>query len=133
MKLDMVGIVVDDMKKALKFYQALGFEVLNEFGLDYIELKNEGVRISLNTKTMVAGIYGFTPETIGNRIELAFLCNSPNVVDETIANMKSLGYEIFKTPWDAAWGQRYAIIKDVDGNLISLFANNPEVSQPSFE
>ncbi|MGC3441042.1 glyoxylase, partial [Enterococcus faecalis] len=23
--------------------------------------------------------------------------------------------------WNAPWGQRYAIIKDVDANLISLF------------
>jgi len=25
-------------------------------------------------------------------------------------------------PWDAFWGQRYAIVTDPDGNHISLFA-----------
>ena len=36
--------------------------------------------------------------------------------------MSQAGYIVFKEPWNAPWGQRYAIIKDVDANLISLFA-----------
>lgn len=37
--------------------------------------------------------------------------------------MKQAGYEIFREPWNAFWGQRYTIIKDVDGNFLSIFAN----------
>ncbi|MGI1820714.1 VOC family protein [Exiguobacterium sp. TRN 1102] len=33
------------------------------------------------------------------------------------------GYASHKAPWDAFWGQRYAILYDADGNLISLFAS----------
>lgn len=32
------------------------------------------------------------------------------------------GYRGHKEPWDAFWGQRYAIVNDPDGNHISLFA-----------
>ena len=123
MKLDMVGIIVEDMAAALEFYQRLGFTLAPEAGEDYAELVNQGVRISLNTKKMIAGVYGFTPELVGERIELAFLCESATEVDQIVARMASFGYEIFKAPWDAFWGQHYAIIKDLDGNLLSLFAD----------
>jgi hypothetical protein len=33
-----------------------------------------------------------------------------------------LGYEGHKPPWDAFWGQRYAVIRDPDGNTVDLFA-----------
>jgi hypothetical protein len=32
------------------------------------------------------------------------------------------GYDGYREPWDSVWGQRYAIVEDPDGNLISLFA-----------
>lgn len=28
-----------------------------------------------------------------------------------------------KAPWDAFWGQRYAVVVDPDGNLVDLFAD----------
>lgn len=122
MKLDMVGIITADLTKAVEFYQHLGFEVQGESSDDYLELNNAGVRISLNSKKMIEGIYGFEPKAVGDKLELAFLCDSIAEVDQTCEKMAKLGYEIFQQPWDAFWGQRYAIIKDVDGNLLSLFA-----------
>ena len=26
-----------------------------------------------------------------------------------------------KAPWDAPWGQRYALVRDPDGNAVDLF------------
>ena len=34
----------------------------------------------------------------------------------------SLGYDGYKKPWDAFWGQRYAVVHDPDGNAVDLFA-----------
>ena len=110
MKLDMVGIIVNDMTQALSFYQTLGFNVLGEASPDYTELQNNGVRISLNSLQMITGVYGFAPSQTAAE------------VDNTVKKMSQAGYIVFKEPWNAPWGQRYAIIKDVDANLISLFA-----------
>lgn len=123
MKLDMVGIIVQDMEKACAFYQHLGFEIKSEKRADYVELDNHGVRISLNSKEIIEGIYGFRTKSIGERIELAFLCDSAEEVNQICRSMADNGYTIVKEPWDAFWGQRYAIIQDVDDNLISLFSN----------
>lgn len=123
MKLDMVGIIVDSMEQAILFYERLGFEVLGEKEAEYVELNNQGIRISLNTKKMIEGIYGYPPKSEGDKIELAFLCDSAAEIDQRCATMKDYGYEIFRAPWQAFWGQYYAIIKDPDGNLLSLFSN----------
>ena len=36
--------------------------------------------------------------------------------------LMAAGVESHKEPWDAFWGQRYAVVKDPDGNHIDLFA-----------
>lgn len=123
MKLDMIGIIVESMEQAVLFYERLGFEVLGETSSDYVELNNEGMRMSLNTKNMIEGIYGYPPKSEGDKIELAFLCDSPAEIDQLCERMKDFGYEIFREPWQAFWGQYYSIIKDPDGNLLSLFCN----------
>lgn len=124
MKLDMVGIIVADMAAAIKFYEALGFQTVGEREAPYVELNNESLRISLNTKEMIEGIYGYLPESTGDKIELAFLCETTVEVDQICQRMVDAGYELFKAPWQAFWGQYYAIIRDLDGNLISLFVNS---------
>lgn len=123
MKLDMVGIITKDMPGAIEFYETLGFQTVAMESSDYVELQHEGVRISLNTAKMVASIYGYEPKTVGDTVELAFLCESVEDVDHTYFKMIDAGYESFRKPWDTFWGQRYAIIKDIDGNLLSLFAD----------
>lgn len=97
--------------------------MISEASPDYLELNNEGVRISLNSSQTLASIYGYQPKTVGDTLELAFLCDSIKEVDEVYLKMKEAGYETFKAPWNTVWGQRYAIIKDIDGNFLSLFAN----------
>ena len=121
----MVGIVTKNMEQAIKFYETLGFTAQGTSNDDYVELNNKGVRISLNTSKMVSGIYGYDPDKVGDKIELAFLCDSPKEVDELHNKIVKSGYESFKEPWDAFWGQRYAIVKDIDGHLLSIFSNLP--------
>jgi uncharacterized glyoxalase superfamily protein PhnB len=57
-----------------------------------------------------------------NRLGLAFLCDSPADVDATYERLTSKGYRGTKEPWDAFWGQRYALVADPDGVEASLFA-----------
>jgi uncharacterized glyoxalase superfamily protein PhnB len=61
-------------------------------------------------------------EAARRRIELAVRCAPPTDVDTVHARMIGNGYQGHKPLWDAVWGQRFAIIEDPDGNLISLHA-----------
>jgi uncharacterized glyoxalase superfamily protein PhnB len=53
---------------------------------------------------------------------LAFRLDTPADVDRAYDELVSLGHEGHKAPWDAFWGQRYAVVFDPDGNSVDLFA-----------
>lgn len=122
MKLDMVGIVVSDMETAINFYELLGLTpTFGDKNTEYVELSNEGVRMSLNTRDMIEQVLGFKPEPQGDKIELAFIASSISEVDALITNMSTHHHEIIKQPWQAPWGQYYGLVRDPDGNIISIF------------
>ena len=122
-KLDMVGIVVKDMKRALDFYRTLGLDIPESADDDmHVEVALGGFRLAFDRQEMIADIYGRWDEPVGHRIELAFACDSRDAVDDVFRRLTGQGYGGYREPWDAVWGQRYAIVQDPDGNLISLFA-----------
>lgn len=124
MKLDMVGLIVEDMKEAISFYQLLGFQLLEgDETASYVELNNEGVRISLNKIEMITEVLGFKPEITGDKIELAFLCESKEKVNELVEKIRQNQFEIIQEPFLAPWKQYYALVRDADRNIISLFVN----------
>ena len=43
-------------------------------------------------------------------------------MNSTYAELIAAGYEGHKEPWDAFWGQRFAVLHDPDGNTVDLFA-----------
>ncbi|MDQ6694595.1 MAG: glyoxalase, partial [Chloroflexota bacterium] len=61
-------------------------------------------------------------EPVGQRIALAFKCSSPAEVDSLYSNVTHAGHSGHKEPWNAFWGQRYAVVVDPDGNMVDLFA-----------
>ncbi|MFE3934634.1 VOC family protein, partial [Streptomyces goshikiensis] len=58
----------------------------------------------------------------GGRVGLAFLCGSPAEVDAVYSELTGAGHTGHLAPWDAFWGQRYAVVLDPDGCEVSLFA-----------
>ena len=123
-KLDMVGNVVTDMKRSLDFYRALGFEIPEAMnGEGHVEIDEGGVRLAFDTVEVAESVYGEWKQADGHRIELAFLCDSRESLNALYDSILEQGYASHKAPWDAFWGQRYAILYDADGNLISLFAS----------
>lgn len=125
-KLDLIGIVVQDMPRALAFYRELGWDIPAEMDSEgHVEFQLEnGLRIAWDTYEVIRS---FDPNWQapqgGHGIGLAFLCESAREVDAIFARLSTKGYEAHKAPFDAFWGQRYAQIKDPDGNTIDLFAS----------
>ncbi len=122
-KLDLIGLVVEDMGASLAFYRRLGFDIpLDSDNEPHVEATLPGgLRFAWDT---VATIRSFIPEwtrpTGGNAIGLAFQCDD---VDKTHQALVEAGYHSHKDPWDAFWGQRYACVEDPDGNVVDLFAS----------
>jgi catechol 2,3-dioxygenase-like lactoylglutathione lyase family enzyme len=124
-RLDMIGLVVADMPRSLAFYRELGLEFPDDADTQqHVEATlASGLRLAWDT---VGTIRSFYPEwetpSGGSRVGLAFLCDSPADVDATYERLTARGYTGRKKPWDAFWGQRYALVDDPDGNGIDLFA-----------
>ncbi|MGW6869374.1 VOC family protein [Streptomyces sp. NPDC054901] len=124
-RLDMIGIVVSDMAASLAFYRRLGLDVpAGSEGQPHVEVALPGgPRIAWDTEESIRGIDPSWSRPVGgNRVELAFLCDSPAEVDAGYADLTGAGHEGHMKPWDAFWGQRYAVVLDPDGSGISLFA-----------
>lgn len=121
---DMVGMVVTDMAATLDFYRLIGLDIPTGVeGESFVEVTTpNGYRLSWNHIDMVKGIDPEWVEPVGQRISLAFKCDSPAEVDELYRWVVESGYAGYKEPWDAFWGQRYAVVKDPDGNTVDLFA-----------
>ncbi|WP_326690517.1 VOC family protein [Streptomyces sp. NBC_01795] len=125
-RFDLIGMVTSDMAATLTFYRRLGLDI--PAGSDdqpHVEATTPGgVRIAWDTEETVRSFApDWTPPPRGaGRIGLAFLCDSPAEVDKVYGELTEAGYEGHMSPWNADWGQRYAVVLDPDGNGIDLFA-----------
>ena len=123
-QLDMIGIVVRDMPKALQFYRLLGMNIPDGAETEgHVEcITPHGYRVAWDT---LAVIQSFNPDWVeptGHRMGLAFKCDSAKEVDALYQRVLAGGYAGHKAPWDAFWGQRYAQVVDPDENVVDLFA-----------
>ncbi|MEU3726065.1 VOC family protein [Streptomyces sp. NPDC031705] len=124
-RLDMIGLVVSDMAASLAFYRRLGLDVpADADDRPHVETALPGgLRVAWDTEETVRSFDpSWTRPTGGQRRELAFACGSPAEVDALYAELTGAGYEGHLEPWDAFWGQRYAVVLDPDGCGVSLFA-----------
>jgi catechol 2,3-dioxygenase-like lactoylglutathione lyase family enzyme len=124
-RLDAIGMVVTDMAASLAFYRELGLDIPE--GVDdqpHVEATLPGgLRLMWDAvDTVLSFDPDWRPPSGGSRMGLAFLCADPTEVDAAYARLVDLGYHGHKAPWDAVWGQRYAVVDDPDGNDVSLFA-----------
>ena len=129
-KPDMMGIIVRDMAKALRFYRLLGLEIgAEQDNQPHAEVTLPGgFRVAWDSEAMMRGILPDWEWPATPQPALAFLCNSPAEVDSLYAEVVAAGYSGYKEPWDAVWGQRYAVVLDPDGHLIDLFAWQPQAA-----
>jgi catechol 2,3-dioxygenase-like lactoylglutathione lyase family enzyme len=124
-RLGFFGLVVDDIARSLAFYRRLGLDIPASADQEpHVQLEVPGgATIAWDTADTIKS---FDPEwtapTGGHRIAIAFFCESPAAVDALFDELGGLGYQQYKKPWDAFWGQRYAIVLDPDGNHVELAA-----------
>ncbi|CAH1226591.1 VOC family protein [Paenibacillus sp. JJ-223] len=122
-KLKRLSIYVKEMKKSLDFYRALGLEIPEKANEEHhFEVPYNDIILSFDTWESAQTILGDQPKPAGYRMELAFQFDSKEALDESYCRLTVRGYEGHFEPNDTPWGERYAIIKDPDGNLISLVA-----------
>lgn len=124
MKINAVGVASSDFKKTAAFYGLLGFE-FPDFKDDeqHIETvpKDGSTKLMLDAKEMMKDLIGEEPKP-GNHSVFAVEYDSPKEVDAVANRVKAAGFKVVTEPWDAVWGQRYAVVQDPDGYRVDLYA-----------
>lgn len=123
--LDLIGLVVADMAKALAFYRRLGLELpASADGEPHVELTLPGgLRLAFDTADVIRSFEPqWSPAVGGPAMSLAFHCGTAADVDAVYRDLTGAGYRGHRPPWDAFWGQRYAQVLDPDDNCVDLFA-----------
>ncbi|MEV6401147.1 VOC family protein, partial [Streptomyces sp. NPDC051907] len=111
-RLDAIGLVVSDMAASLAFYRRLGLQLPAEAdAAPHAEATlPSGLRVLWDTEETIRS---FDPQWTrpagGERLGLAFVCDSPAEVDSVYDELVEAGYRGHLKPWDAFWGQRYAV------------------------
>ena len=125
--LNAVGIAVSDLQRSMEFYRLLGLDLPADAGEDgHVEATMaNGTRLMFDTEEVIRSFLPAWTRADGNQVSLAFECASPAEVDEVYERVVAAGFEGEKEPWDAFWGQRYALLGDPDGVRVNLYAALP--------
>jgi uncharacterized glyoxalase superfamily protein PhnB len=121
---DLAGMIVRDMAESLKFYRLLGLDIPADMDAEpHVEFVTAGgFRIAWDSEDLIKSINPDWVTPVGQRLSLAFKCDTPDEVDTVYKRLEDSGYHGHKAPWNAFWGQRYAIVTDPDGSHVDLFA-----------
>lgn len=126
-KIDAVGVATSNLKSTVKFYSLLGFTFPkhkdDEQHLEAVR-PDGSARLMIDSAKFVKEIIGEAPKP-GNHSSFAIEYSSPDEVNEVSDKIKKAGFNVVKDPWDAFWGQRYAIVEDPDGYKVDLYAKLP--------
>jgi len=127
--LSAIGLVAADLPRTLAFYRALGLDIPDDADqAPHVEvILPGGMRILFDPESTIKSFDPeWTPPQKGSpRTALAFECADAAEVDAIYASMVDAGHDGHLAPWDAFWGQRYATLRDPDGNGVDLFAALP--------
>ncbi len=118
-------MIVSDMARSLAFYRRLGLDIPADADTQaHVEMALQGgLRLAFDTEEVIRSFDPtFESPTGGHRLGIAFRCDSPAEVDRVYEELVAAGYEGHLKPWDADWGQRYAVVRDPDHNNVDLFA-----------
>jgi len=130
--LNAIGMTVADMGKTLAFYGRLGLDIPTpvQTGTEteqHVECTLPGgTRLMWDSADLVRTLDPqWSPPQGSPRVSLAFECADPAEVDRMYADLVAEGFDGHREPWDAFWNQRYAMLRDPDGNGVDLYAPLP--------
>ena len=122
-KVKRIAIYAEELQRTLDFYRMLGLEIPASANEEHhVEVEHHGLRLAFDTRESAQAVLGSWEGPVGYRMELAFQFDSREALDETYRRLTARGSIGHLEPRDTPWGERYAIVKDPDGNLISLVA-----------
>ena len=128
MKLDGVGLFVNDMAAMVRFYRdVLGFEIKEDENTVNVYLIKNGTLFMLyerkNFEKMTYRKYEYL-NGLNGHFEIALYVDTFEEVDSEYAKAVEKGAQSVLEPTTEPWGQRTCYIADPEGNLIEIGSFN---------
>lgn len=137
MKLDGLGLFVNDMPTMVRFYRdVLGFEITVDENAENVYLIKDGTLFMLyerkNFEKMTSRKYEYL-KGVNGHFEIALYVDTFEEVDKAYNDAVSKGAVSILPPENEPWGQRTRYIADPEGNLIEIGSfNRPFESKTNF-
>lgn len=128
MRLDGIGLFVNDMATMIRFYRdVLGFEIKEAEDAVNVYLIKDGTLFMLyerkNFEKMTSRKYEYL-KGVNGHFEIALYVDTFEEVDVEFDKAVSKGATPVLEPTDEPWGQRTCYISDPEGNLIEIGSFN---------
>lgn len=128
MKLDGIGLFVNDMPTMVRFYRdVLGFEIKEDENAENVYLIKDGTLFMLYERSNFEKMTGRKYEYIkgfNGHFELALYVEHFEDVDLRYHELIEKGAASVLEPTTEPWGQRTCYIADPEGNLIEIGSFN---------
>ena len=133
MRLDGIGLFVNDMATMIRFYRdVLGFEIKEAEDALNVYLIKDGTLFMLyerkNFEKMTSRKYEYL-KGLNGHFEIALYVDTFEEVDIEFAKVVSKGATPVLEPTDEPWGQRTCYIADPEGNLIEIGSFNKPIER----
>lgn len=128
MKLDGLGLFVEDMAVMVRFYRdVLGFAITEGENAENVYLVKDGTLFMLygrkNFEAMTSRKYEYI-KGLNGHFEIALSVDTFADVDATYDRVVALGARPVLAPTTEPWGQRTCYVADPEGNLIEIGSFN---------
>jgi catechol 2,3-dioxygenase-like lactoylglutathione lyase family enzyme len=125
-RLNQFNLVVRDMAASVAFYRLLGLDIpdpepeWSAWSDRHRSVAGSEFALDLDSEEFAREWDTGWVDRPGRMGVLGFHLDSSAEVDELYGAVVAAGYVGEQEPYDAAWGSRYAVVQDPDGNPVGL-------------
>ena len=127
MKIDSIGLFINNMEIMVKFYRDIIGMKTNWNGEPNADLEADGSRLIMygrkDFEKMISKIFNY-PDGLNGTMEIAFNLNKYEDVDKEYKRLMDLNVTIVFPPAIMPWGQRTCYVADPEGNLLEIGSFN---------
>ena len=125
MKLNAVAVISKNIPQTIRFYMILGFSFPEISPKDtHVEtIKREGeAKLMIDTADFMKDFLHRNPVP-ATHSTFGVEYDTPAEIDKIVEELKKANFTVINEPWDAFWGQHYAIVQDPDGYMVDLYSH----------
>lgn len=114
-----IRIVTDDVARLADFYELVTGATAARTGDVFAQLSGPAATLAIGSTRTLAAVPGAAEAGANRSVIVEFRVGD---VDAEFERLRDTAPEVVLPPTDMPWGNRSALLRDPDGNLVNLFA-----------